>query len=58
LKLYPGVARVRMLTAIDPGAYPTREDLLEAVRDAMIAALPPEMKPAAGGVLAATSESR
>jgi 1-acyl-sn-glycerol-3-phosphate acyltransferase len=42
----PGVAQVRMLAAIDPARYATREELLEAVRAAIAAALPEEMRPA------------
>ncbi len=41
----PGVARIRMLQAIEPGAYRTREELMAAVKDAIAAALPEEMKP-------------
>lgn len=44
-KIKPGVARVEVLDAIDPAAFETREELMEAVRRAMIQALPPEMKP-------------
>jgi hypothetical protein len=41
----PGVATVRMLAPIEPGDYGTREQLLNAVRDAIASALPEEMKP-------------
>ncbi len=41
----PGVARVQMLAAIDPKAYATREELMQAVQAALAAALPAEMKP-------------
>lgn len=41
----PGVARVQMLPAIYPAGYATREELIGAVRAAMIAALPEEMRP-------------
>lgn len=44
-KIEPGTARVELLEPLDPAAFATREDLMEAVRNAMIAALPPEMKP-------------
>ena len=44
-KVYPGVARVRFLPAIDPALYETRKALMEAVRVAMIAALPASMRP-------------
>ncbi len=43
----PGVARIRMLPPIEPGAYGTREALMVAVRDAIAGALPAEMKPQA-----------
>jgi 1-acyl-sn-glycerol-3-phosphate acyltransferase len=41
----PGVARVQMLPAIEPSQFDSREDLLRAVRSAIAAALPEEMKP-------------
>jgi len=41
----PGVARVQMLAPIVPAQYATRDDLIKAVRAAMIAALPEEMRP-------------
>jgi 1-acyl-sn-glycerol-3-phosphate acyltransferase len=41
----PGVARVEFLEAIYPGTYATREDLMRAVRAAMVKALPVEMRP-------------
>jgi 1-acyl-sn-glycerol-3-phosphate acyltransferase len=41
----PGVAKVRMLRAIWPAQYETRDDLMAAVRAAMVAALPEEMRP-------------
>jgi 1-acyl-sn-glycerol-3-phosphate acyltransferase len=41
----PGVARIQMLEAIDPAAYATREELMNAVHGAIAAALPEEMKP-------------
>ena len=42
----PGVARMQLLPAIEPSRYATREELIEAVRNAIAEALPPEMKPA------------
>jgi 1-acyl-sn-glycerol-3-phosphate acyltransferase len=41
----PGVARVQMLAPINPKAFSTREALMAAVREAMVAALPEEMRP-------------
>lgn len=41
----PGVARVQMLPPIDPKAFGSREELMSAVREAMVAALPEEMRP-------------
>jgi 1-acyl-sn-glycerol-3-phosphate acyltransferase len=41
----PGVARVEMLRAIWPRDYATREELMRAVRAAMVEALPEEMRP-------------
>lgn len=41
----PGVARVQMLPAIYPAGYATREELIGAVRAAMVAVLPEEMRP-------------
>ncbi|MBN9617842.1 MAG: 1-acyl-sn-glycerol-3-phosphate acyltransferase [Acidobacteriales bacterium 59-55] len=46
IAITPGVAQVRMLPAIEPAEYATREDLLRAVRQAIADALPDEMKPA------------
>ena len=43
----PGVARIRVLPAIEPSKYETREELMTAVRSAIAEALPPEMKPVA-----------
>jgi len=40
----PGVARVEFLRAIEPGDYASREELMAAVRGAIDAALPAEMK--------------
>jgi 1-acyl-sn-glycerol-3-phosphate acyltransferase len=47
--IYPGVAKIAMLPAIYPTDYETREDLLRAVRDAIAAALPEEMRPKGSG---------
>jgi 1-acyl-sn-glycerol-3-phosphate acyltransferase len=44
--IVPGVARIRLLPAIEPSDYATREELMRAVRNAIAEALPPEMKPA------------
>jgi len=41
----PGSAKIQMLAAIDPAAYTTREELMAAVRTAIAAALPEEMRP-------------
>lgn len=41
----PGVAQVKFLQAIWPNDFATRDDLMQAVRREMIAALPEEMKP-------------
>lgn len=41
----PGVAKVKLLPAIDPSQYETREELLKAVRKAIADALPDDMKP-------------
>jgi 1-acyl-sn-glycerol-3-phosphate acyltransferase len=41
----PGVAKVQILRVIDPAGYSTRDELMRASREAMIAALPEEMKP-------------
>jgi 1-acyl-sn-glycerol-3-phosphate acyltransferase len=43
----PGLARIRVLPAIEPSKYHTREELMAAVRSAIAKALPPEMQPAA-----------
>ena len=43
--IYPGVARVEFLKAIYPAKYETREELMRAVRGAMMAELPEEMRP-------------
>ena len=41
----PGVVTLQFLAPIEPSAYATREDMMSAVRAALIAALPPEMQP-------------
>jgi 1-acyl-sn-glycerol-3-phosphate acyltransferase len=41
----PGVAKVKLLPAIDPSQYETREELLKAVRKAIADALPDDMRP-------------
>ncbi len=41
----PGTVHLRFLPAIAPGDYPRRNDLLNAVRSSMLAALPPHMHP-------------
>ena len=41
----PGVARVQMLAPVLPSQYGSREEILEAVRSAIAAVLPPEMQP-------------
>jgi 1-acyl-sn-glycerol-3-phosphate acyltransferase len=46
--LAPGVATIEMLSLIDPRDYPSREQLMAAVRGAIAAALPPEMQPLNG----------
>ena len=46
--ILPGVARVQMLPAIEPGEFANREELLRAVRDRIAEALPEEMKPLEG----------
>jgi 1-acyl-sn-glycerol-3-phosphate acyltransferase len=43
--ILPGVAKIRLLPAIEPADFQTREDLLRAVRSAIAEALPEEMKP-------------
>jgi 1-acyl-sn-glycerol-3-phosphate acyltransferase len=42
------VARVRLLPAIEPKDFETREDLLRAVREEIAEALPEGMKPLEG----------
>lgn len=43
--IVPGVARVEFLEAIEPEKFGSREELMQAVRGAMVAALPEEMRP-------------
>jgi len=43
--IIPGTATIKLLPAIEPTAFESREDLLRAVRAAIAAALPEEMKP-------------
>lgn len=43
--ILPGVARVQFLPVIEPRDFPSREDLLRAVRARIAEALPEEMKP-------------
>jgi 1-acyl-sn-glycerol-3-phosphate acyltransferase len=45
LAITPGVAQVELLPAINPTGYATREELMRAVRAAITAALPEEMRP-------------
>ena len=47
--IMPGGARVEFLEAIYPGAFATRDELMRAVRAAMVAALPEEMRPMESG---------
>jgi 1-acyl-sn-glycerol-3-phosphate acyltransferase len=44
-RITPGTARVEMLQAIDPSCFATREELMQAVFDAMASALPEAMRP-------------
>lgn len=43
--IMPGLATVRVLKAVDPADYETRDALMSAVREAIADALPTEMKP-------------
>jgi 1-acyl-sn-glycerol-3-phosphate acyltransferase len=45
--IVPGLAQITVLPAIEPSHYATREELMQAVRKAIAAALPPEMQTAA-----------
>jgi len=44
-RVTPGLAKVQMLEAIEPGNYATREALMAAVHEAIAAALPEDMRP-------------
>ena len=43
--IYPGVVRVQMLPPIYPAEFTTREELMRAVREELVEALPREMQP-------------
>jgi 1-acyl-sn-glycerol-3-phosphate acyltransferase len=43
--IVPGVGRVQLLPVIESSAYATREELIRAVRGAIAAALPEDMRP-------------
>jgi 1-acyl-sn-glycerol-3-phosphate acyltransferase len=45
MRIHPGVARVQMLPAVWPAQYADRDELMNAVREAIREALPDEMKP-------------
>ncbi len=45
MRVFPGVAHVDFLPAIYPSDYQTREQLTQAVRDSIVTALPPQMRP-------------
>jgi 1-acyl-sn-glycerol-3-phosphate acyltransferase len=44
-KIYPGTARVQMLSPIYPSGFATRDELMRTVRTAIANALPEDMKP-------------
>jgi len=44
IRIYPSMAHVRMLPAIDSTQYATRDELMDAVRSAINAALPSQMQ--------------
>ncbi|MDE3105747.1 MAG: 1-acyl-sn-glycerol-3-phosphate acyltransferase [Acidobacteriota bacterium] len=46
LAIRPGVAQVRFLPVVESSQYATREQLMQAVRESIAAALPPSMQPA------------
>ena len=46
VSIHPGTATMTFQPPIDPAAFHTREDLMQAVRRSLAAALPDEMKPA------------
>jgi len=41
----PGVARIEFLSPLDPADYPSREAMMAAVHEALVEALPVEMRP-------------
>jgi 1-acyl-sn-glycerol-3-phosphate acyltransferase len=43
-RIYPGTAHIRMLPMIESTDFATRDDLMDAVRSAINAALPPQMQ--------------
>jgi 1-acyl-sn-glycerol-3-phosphate acyltransferase len=45
MAITPGVVQVEFLEALWPTDFNSREELMDAVRERMIAALPEEMKP-------------
>ena len=45
-RITPGMAHVQVLPAIEAGGFATRDELMEAVKVAIAAALPGEMRPA------------
>lgn len=45
LAITPGAATVRLLAPIESNDFPTREELMQAVRQAITAALPQDMQP-------------
>jgi 1-acyl-sn-glycerol-3-phosphate acyltransferase len=44
MKIHPATAHIRMLPAIESSQYATRDELMAAVREAINAALPPQMQ--------------
>ena len=44
-RVYPGLARVEFLAAVDPADFKTRAELLAEVRARMVSALPESMRP-------------
>jgi 1-acyl-sn-glycerol-3-phosphate acyltransferase len=44
IRIHPGTAHIHMLSVIESSAYATREELMAAVREAIHAALPPQMQ--------------
>ncbi len=53
-KVVPGIARVRFLPPIDPANYRVRGELMQAVRSALMEALPESMRPTDGPHVSAT----